>query len=79
MLAADTLEQLQQLLDTPDGADLQGRGHHVTYPGHPHRRHVTLKPLLLRWMVRRHLRVDPSESAAVTATIAAWPRAQRRA
>jgi len=75
----DTLAQLAQLLSTPDGADLRGRGHHVTCPGHPQRRHLTLKPLLVRWMVHRHLRVDDSESAVRTARLAIWHETQRRA
>jgi len=75
----DTLARLTQLLDTPDGVDLRERGHHVTCPGHPQRRHLALKPLLMRWMVRRHLRVDPAESAVQTARAVLWQQTKRRA
>ncbi len=59
----DTLARLTALLRTPDGDDLRGRGHHLTCPGHPQRRHLALKPLLVRWMVIRLIETDPSESS----------------
>jgi len=75
----DTIARLARLLDTPDPPELRGRGSSVTYPGDPHRRHRVLKPLLLRWMVRRHLTVDPQESSAQPAVKTSALRFWRRA
>lgn len=66
------LDRLAQHLASPDALDLIGRGSHITYPGRADRRHSVLKPLLTRWMVTRHLEVDPQESSARTVTAQWW-------
>lgn len=51
-----------QLMSQPDPADLPRRGRTLRYDGDPDRRTTRLPAILMGWLQRRYLEIDPEEA-----------------
>ncbi len=53
------LDALSRLLARPDPADLPRRAYAYRYQGDPARRATRLPPIIMAWLQRRYLEIDP--------------------
>jgi hypothetical protein len=60
------LDAFVRMLALPDPGDLPKRAYTVRCEGDPNRRSTRLPGILMGWLQRRHLAVDPEEPIAST-------------
>jgi hypothetical protein len=71
-----SFDAFARLMSRPDPADLPRRAHVYRYDGDPNRRATRFPGILMGWLQRRHLAIDPPEPIAA-ATRASNARGRR--